>query len=398
MLRTQGATLRALHAPGHAQDHLCFMLEEEGALFSGDNVLGVGTTVIPAHGGDLLDYLRSLERLLAQAPRAIYPAHGPRIADGEAKIREYIAHRHEREAQILAALDQGLALIPEMVRRIYAGYPESLHPAAAMSVASHLRKLEREGSRDTRGRRPALGALEPGVSHPILSRLASDERRGASARLPRGRGRSFGGAARARARRGAGRRVERRRARGLPEPWPRSDASHAAVGEALREALRAQDPRRRIQAAFTLARLEPPEPRSLPALVAALDSEDGDVRWTATRILVEMGRLHGEVLRVLLNLASDGSPRVRRMALCGLRELAPGEPEVARTLLAASRDADLGVRRAALTALAALEEPPPAVRERLVETAASDPDAASRRLAEVALDLLGSARPVADAP
>ena len=145
VLRTQGATLRALHAPGHAQDHLCFMLEEEGALFSGDNVLGVGTTVIPAHGGDLLDYLHSLERLLAQAPRAIYPAHGPQIANGEGKIREYIAHRHEREKQILAALEQGLALIPEMVRRIYVGYPESLHPAAAMSVASHLRKLEREG-------------------------------------------------------------------------------------------------------------------------------------------------------------------------------------------------------------------------------------------------------------
>ncbi len=145
VLRTQGATLRAVHAPGHAQDHLCFMLEEEGALFSGDNVLGVGTTVIPARGGDLLDYLNSLERLLAQSPRAIYPAHGPRIADGVGKIHEYIAHRGERERQILEALTQGLALIPEMVRRIYASYPESLHPAAAMSVASHLRKLEREG-------------------------------------------------------------------------------------------------------------------------------------------------------------------------------------------------------------------------------------------------------------
>jgi glyoxylase-like metal-dependent hydrolase (beta-lactamase superfamily II) len=145
LVRTEGATLRALHAPGHAQDHLCFVLEEEGALFSGDNVLGVGTTVIPAHGGDLLDYLRSLVRLLAQSPRAIYPAHGPRIADGEAKIREYIAHRYEREAQILATLAQGIERIPEMVRSIYAGYPESLYPAAAMSVASHLRKLEREG-------------------------------------------------------------------------------------------------------------------------------------------------------------------------------------------------------------------------------------------------------------
>jgi HEAT repeat protein len=167
---------------------------------------------------------------------------------------------------------------------------------------------------------------------------------------------------------------------------------HAVVRDALREALRGEDVRQRIRAAFTLARLEPPEPRALPALVAALESEDGDVRWTATRILVEMGRLHGEVLRVLLNLAGDGPARVRRMALCGLRELAPGEPEVARTLLAASRDADLGVRRAALTALAALEEPPAAVRERLVETAAGDPDAASRRLAEVALGVLDGAR------
>jgi glyoxylase-like metal-dependent hydrolase (beta-lactamase superfamily II) len=145
VVRTAGATLRAVHTPGHAQDHLCFMLEEEQALFSGDNVLGVGTTVIPAKGGDLLDYLSSLERLLGQAPRAIYPAHGPRIADGPAKIREYLAHRREREAQILEALGQGLSRIPDMVRRIYAAYPESLHGAAAMSVASHLRKLEREG-------------------------------------------------------------------------------------------------------------------------------------------------------------------------------------------------------------------------------------------------------------
>jgi glyoxylase-like metal-dependent hydrolase (beta-lactamase superfamily II) len=145
VVRTAGATLRAVHTPGHAQDHLCFMLEEEQALFSGDNVLGVGTTVIPAQGGDLLDYMSSLGRLLDEAPRAIYPAHGPRIADGEAKIREYIAHRREREAQILAALGEGLSRIPDMVRRIYAAYPESLHGAAAMSVASHLRKLEREG-------------------------------------------------------------------------------------------------------------------------------------------------------------------------------------------------------------------------------------------------------------
>jgi len=121
VVRTEGATLRGVFTPGHAPDHLCFVLEEEHALFSGDNVLGVGTTVIPNTSGDLGAYLRSLERLLAESPRRIYPAHGPAIEDGVAKLREYIAHRHERERQILAALERGPATV------------------------QHLRKLEREG-------------------------------------------------------------------------------------------------------------------------------------------------------------------------------------------------------------------------------------------------------------
>jgi glyoxylase-like metal-dependent hydrolase (beta-lactamase superfamily II) len=145
VLRTEGATLRAIHAPGHAEDHLCFVLEEEGSLFSGDNVLGIGTTVIPGQGGDLRQYLDSLERLLAQEPGIIYPAHGPLIRDGEMKIREYIAHRQTRESQILAALGEGPLAIPEIVVRIYAEYPDALHQAAGESVGSHLRKLEDEG-------------------------------------------------------------------------------------------------------------------------------------------------------------------------------------------------------------------------------------------------------------
>ena len=145
VVRTEGATLRAVHAPGHAEDHLCFILEEEGALFSGDNVLGIGTTLIPSQGGDLLQYLNSLDRLLAQKPAVIYPAHGPLIQDGEAKIREYIAHRQTREDQILAALRERALEIAEIVARIYAEYPPSLHGAAGESVGSHLRKLETEG-------------------------------------------------------------------------------------------------------------------------------------------------------------------------------------------------------------------------------------------------------------
>jgi glyoxylase-like metal-dependent hydrolase (beta-lactamase superfamily II) len=155
---TEGATLRAVHTPGHALDHLCFVLEEENALFSGDNVLGVGTTVIPSHGGDLLDYMNSLERMLALAPARIYPAHGPMIADAPAKLREYIAHRNARETQILAALAHGDADVKTIVKRVYTDVPEVLHAAAGHSVAAHLRKLEREGRAQRRDERAPLEA------------------------------------------------------------------------------------------------------------------------------------------------------------------------------------------------------------------------------------------------
>ena len=144
-VETEGATLRALHTPGHAPDHLCFVLEEEGSLFSGDNVLGVGTTVIPSTSGDLGQYMESLDRLLGEAPTAIYPAHGPKIEDGPGKIREYIAHRIAREGQIVAELAKGPRTPMTMVAVIYAAYPENLHGAAAQSVSQHLMKLEREG-------------------------------------------------------------------------------------------------------------------------------------------------------------------------------------------------------------------------------------------------------------
>lgn len=151
VVECEGATLRALHTPGHAADHLCFMLEEENSVFSGDNVLGVGTTVIPAEGGDLQEYMASLEKLLGESPNRIYPAHGPCIADGVSKLQEYIAHREQREQEILAALADGRHTIPEIVSLVYAAYPESLHPAARMSVCSHLLKLRREGRVESRG-------------------------------------------------------------------------------------------------------------------------------------------------------------------------------------------------------------------------------------------------------
>lgn len=144
-VETEGARLRAIYTPGHAPDHLCFLLEEEQNLFSGDNVLGVGTTVIPANSGDLGDYMDSLERVLEEAPHHIYPAHGPRITNGPDKIREYLEHRRARERQVIEAVQAGDSDAMSMVKRIYVGYPEELHSAAAQSVTSHLKKLERDG-------------------------------------------------------------------------------------------------------------------------------------------------------------------------------------------------------------------------------------------------------------
>jgi ribonuclease/clavin/mitogillin len=153
VVRTEGATLRAVHSPGHAPDHLCFVLEEEGSLFTGDNVLGVGTTVIPSQSGDLGEYMDSLNRLLGEEPTCLYPAHGPKIEDGPAKLREYIAHRQQREQQIISAMREGAGEVPEIVKIVYAAYPQSLHAAAGQSVTSHLFKLERDGQVAREGER-----------------------------------------------------------------------------------------------------------------------------------------------------------------------------------------------------------------------------------------------------
>jgi hydroxyacylglutathione hydrolase len=145
VVQGEGVTLRPVYTPGHASDHLCYYLVEEQALFTGDVILGGSTTVIPAEDGDLLDYLDSLRRLLRLDLQRIYPAHGPVIEDGPARIHEYIEHRLMREQQILDALADGVRTIPEIVKRIYVDVAPALHPVAAGSVESHLKKLAREG-------------------------------------------------------------------------------------------------------------------------------------------------------------------------------------------------------------------------------------------------------------
>lgn len=151
-----GYTLQAVHTPGHAQDHICFYLEEEKALFSGDVILGVGTTVIPQDGGNLSHYLETLRRLQAMQIERIYPGHGPVIENAAEKISEYLAHRLKREQQIVHELTGGAKSVQQMVRSIYREYPEHLYPAAGQSVLSHLDKLEQENRVSRDGSEPPI--------------------------------------------------------------------------------------------------------------------------------------------------------------------------------------------------------------------------------------------------
>ena len=145
-------TLIALHTPGHTSDHLAFHVPEIGALFTGDAVLGRGTSFIDPPDGDLTQYLRSLVRMQELSLRTIYPGHGPVVLRAGAKLQEYLDHRAERERQIVDAISHGPRTIPDIVTEIYAGYPTDVHDLAARSVLAHLVKLASEGRAEQRGR------------------------------------------------------------------------------------------------------------------------------------------------------------------------------------------------------------------------------------------------------
>jgi glyoxylase-like metal-dependent hydrolase (beta-lactamase superfamily II) len=144
--------LQALHTPGHASNHLCFLLEQEAMLFSGDHIMEGSTVVIAPPDGDMAAYLEQLERLRALRLRAIAPGHGQRIDEPIAKIDEYLAHRRGREEMVAAALaDAGGATVAELVEAIYTDVPEHLHGMARYSVWAHLRKLAGEGRAEGEG-------------------------------------------------------------------------------------------------------------------------------------------------------------------------------------------------------------------------------------------------------
>ncbi|MBS3979125.1 MAG: MBL fold metallo-hydrolase [Rhodobacteraceae bacterium] len=133
-------SLTALHTPGHLGGHLSLALGD--ILFSGDHVMGWSTTIVSPPDGDMADYMASLDRLAAGHWRRFLPGHGDTITDPAARLAELAAHRRQREAQILLALQHGATHIPELTRRVYLGTPAQLLPAAERNVLAHLIDLE----------------------------------------------------------------------------------------------------------------------------------------------------------------------------------------------------------------------------------------------------------------
>ena len=147
VIEAGGARLVTLHLPGHASDHLGFLLDGTASLFAGDNVLGEGTAVIAPPDGDMADYMRTLERLAGLDIDRIYTGHFKPLNGGTAVIQGYIEHRRAREAAIRAALSGSASALTvgEIVELVYTDVAPALHPVARFSVEAHLRMLAERG-------------------------------------------------------------------------------------------------------------------------------------------------------------------------------------------------------------------------------------------------------------
>ena len=140
-----GWTLTAVATPGHTSNHLCFALAEEKALFTGDHVMGWSTTVVAPPDGDMAAYMASLRKLLDRDDVIYHPTHGEPVTEPQRFVKHLLAHRKQRENQVLRAIGEGLVTIPAMVAAMYAQIDKRLHPAAGRSVLAHLLDLEARG-------------------------------------------------------------------------------------------------------------------------------------------------------------------------------------------------------------------------------------------------------------
>jgi glyoxylase-like metal-dependent hydrolase (beta-lactamase superfamily II) len=144
-VRIGATTLTVVHTPGHSPDHVAFWHEATRTAFTGDLVTLGGTVMIGwSHGGDLRQYLSSLERILTLNPHRLLPAHGPEVTDPATLLRATIEHRMHREHQVLQALTQGRSTVPAITESIYDGLAPAVLPAARDTVRAHLEKLKRE--------------------------------------------------------------------------------------------------------------------------------------------------------------------------------------------------------------------------------------------------------------
>jgi len=176
-LRVGTTALRAMDAPGHTFDHVVLYLPQERSLFTGDVILGEGTSVIAPPGGAMRPYQRTLHRLADEFgdARTIYGGHGPIVRDAQAKIEEYAEHRRMREAQIIDALRPGPATIPDVVRRVYGAERSVLWPAMARQILAHLIALEEEGQVSAAPVERAMSADEAAMLNPRIEELVGPE-------------------------------------------------------------------------------------------------------------------------------------------------------------------------------------------------------------------------------
>ena len=143
IIRGEDWTVECVYTPGHTSNHLCFALQEQKALFTGDHVMGWSTSIISPPDGDMAAYMDSLQLLLDRDDEVYWPTHGPSIIDPKTHVQAYIDHRLDRERQIIECIKQGTHHIREMVPLMYKDTPEFMYPAAARSVLAAMENLVR---------------------------------------------------------------------------------------------------------------------------------------------------------------------------------------------------------------------------------------------------------------
>jgi len=152
VISLKGIDLEVVHTPGHNPGHICLYIRKDKILFSGDHVLGLGTTAIHPPKGDMAQYIDSLRKLLDYDIDLICPGHGPLIREPQRKLDELIEHRKEREDQVIALLRQGDNTVKQLVAQIYPELAGFLYELAKGQIYAHLIKLEREGKAYSQGR------------------------------------------------------------------------------------------------------------------------------------------------------------------------------------------------------------------------------------------------------